>query len=164
MSDDAPPACEQLWPKMQKLICKANRMVRHLLKELGVDDAKMSPFCVDFETTADLLKTYVAYCPRTFAFNGISGMTNADKPDDANVSGKGNDQTEGIAARLRSFAKGILTGNEDMEPEEALEYGIGTKLIFAELFFSDCLRSSSDPLCRIVHHRQYLEQQVACSR
>ena len=83
----------------------------------------MSPFCVDFESTKDLLSAYIAYCPKSFSYNGSSDIPDLENSTEEK-SENNEDKNVGIAARLRCFTKSILSENDDMEPEEALEYGI----------------------------------------
>ena len=72
-SDNAAPVAEQLWPHVKKIIDQAERMIVPLLRLIGVDQGEMSPFCKSFETTKELLRAYISYCPKTFSYKGQSG-------------------------------------------------------------------------------------------
>ena len=71
----------------------------------GVLVTHFSPFCRDFVTSKDLLKSYIAYFPRTFKYGTISGTNEefGEVEDSVDVT-----QMENfIAAVIRQLAKDI---------------------------------------------------------
>jgi len=123
-SVDAPPVCEQLWPRVQKIIAQAERIMTPLLKLIGVKREEMSPFCRCFQSTKDLLQAYVSYCPKTFSYDGQKGEEEEGsdagatvEPDEVGDQGEGVNQA--MVAKIRQFAEDILLTRASDSNEES---------------------------------------------
>ena len=70
-------------------------MIVPMLRLIGVDQGEMSPFCKIFETTKELHRAYVSYCPKTFSYKGQSGeMEGNAGTDGAEADGSQGERSE----------------------------------------------------------------------
>ena len=122
--DDIPVA-HQLWKYVKQVITEGNRLMKPLLRVVGVVDSRLAPFCTEFTTCDELLKQYIEYCPRTFKYNGHQGNgplddTVADDIDE-NTQERNNDENEQLASRIELFfsTHKLLTAKKSGDKNES---------------------------------------------
>ena len=101
--EDVEPVSEQLWPYVQKIILGAEKMMAPLLELVGVSGSEKSPFCQAFSSRAELLQSYVAYCPKNFSFAGVIGQGEKDVSNDSITEVVGDDEV--VANRIARFVE-----------------------------------------------------------
>jgi len=75
----------------------------HRCLNSGVTENNKSTFCQEFTSCSDLLQEYVAYCPRTFKYNGVEGQCKDNEEQQEDNEAKG--RHEIVAERIKNFAK-----------------------------------------------------------
>jgi len=152
LSSNAESVVFQLWGTAQKVIHESVRLVTPLLKLFDVGEEEMSPFCKEFASCRDLLETYVAYCPKTFSYKGISGggfekEREEDADDDMlkQPEQEQHDQKEvsDMIARFEHFTMDLMAAvaSDDTNEEEDDDEFI--KIVFEEKASESTAKSSS---------------------
>ena len=118
--EGAKPVSEQLWPYVHKVIAQAEKMMSPLLKLAGVTDTEMSPFCKSFATCSDLLRVYVAYCPRTFTFDGVGGEKDDEPVADMGEVASSISSAQSVAHHVAKFVREL---EAEMSEESIVELG-----------------------------------------
>eukprot|EP00957_Ditylum_brightwellii_P043453 3294609-Ditylum_brightwellii.AAC.1 len=92
-----------------------------LLFELAeVGDKDKSPFCKSFALLHELIKEYIAYCLRTFSFDGICGQKEVKVSTDDNSDNQEINNSKAIAERICLFTQDLLSIHESSkDPEHA---------------------------------------------
>ncbi len=113
-SNDDFTVIEQIWPLAQKIISESVKLMTPLLKLFGVDTKAMSPFCREFSSQEELMHAYIAYCPKTFSYNGRDGMVNDQGKDEEcahEIEDGDTNQISSVLHRFEKFTQDILTAS-----------------------------------------------------